>query len=823
MWTGIGITLLVLFLLGLLIVGGFLLYFYWWLIQRCTPNLDRDIQLAGLSAPVEVRRDKHAIPHIRAQNRADLFRAQGFIHAQERLWQMEQNRRIARGTLAEIFGEPALEADRFSRTVGFLRAAQAELDQLDEESRQCLEWYAEGVNGYIRSRPGRLAAEFNLLRFQPEPWDVLDSLAYAKVVSWSLGINWESELIRLQLLNRLDPASAATLEPDYSGESPLVLEGVGSETLTRLLHTAGLLLNQYEKVREWLGPQHGGQGSNSWVLAPKVSLNRRPLLCNDPHLAISMPGIWYENHLTCPDFNASGVSLPGEPGIIIGHNDDIAWGVTASMVDVQDLYLERSHPEDPTLFEYNGEWEQAEVIEETIHIRRRTPHIERVVVTRHGPLLDTLVTRPDLGFQPGQTGQLSLALRWTGHEPGQVVRSLLRLNTATDWESFCAALEEWSGSVQNFTFADARGNIGYLLAGKVPHRAQNLGLIPAPGWTDQYEWQGFVPSAELPRLYNPPSGRIVVANNKLVGDDYPYFLGAEFDPGWRAARIEEQLLEKERHSIRDMEEIQLDTYSTFARQLTPWLILFNSEDPWEKVAIQTLRKWNFRMESESPAPTIFHYYLTTLLEMVFGDKLGSAKTGYYGIGSDPLFPINGFYLQASARLLELLNQHEHSIWYMDMATGTQRTRDELLQTALTRAIRLLRDHTGDSIRQWSWGRLHQLRLSHPLGSVRLLGNLYNRGPFPIGGDPTSPNAVRHAVQLPLGLVRVTASYRQIYEVGTWDRAQAVTALGQSGHPFSPHFDDQIVLWREGVYHASPWSEEAVQKATAYRMMLKPAA
>jgi penicillin amidase len=322
-------------------------------------------------------------------------------------------------------------------------------------------------------------------------------------------------------------------------------------------------------------------------------------------------------------------------------------------------------------------------------------------------------------------------------------------------------------------------------------------------------------------MFNPDTGKIVSANNKMVGDDYPYFLGVEFDPGWRANRIEAQLCLKERYTLRDMEEMQVDTFSKYAQTLTPWLTLMNSDDPWEKVALAALRKWNFRMDAESEAPTVFHYTLIQLLEMVFGDKLGALAPAYFGMTANPLFLIHGFISRAEANLLDLLNNQEQSVWYMDAATGKARSREELLQEALSRAIKKLRGHTGDSARLWSWGRLHQVRYVHPLGSARLLRNIFNRGPFPVGGDGASPFVARHAPQTPIGLVQVTACYRQIFEVGAWDRAQSVLNIGQSGHPLSPHYDNQIVMWREGVYHPMPWSEEAVRAATAYRMVLRP--
>jgi len=822
--TTLYIILTLLLLLVILPLIFFFLYLYWWSIQRSNPQLDGKLTLDAFAAPVEILRDKHGIPHIYAQSRADLYRAQGFVHAQDRRWQMEQNRRIARGTLAEVYGEAALDADRFSRTVGFWRAAQADLAALDPESRQVLDWYAEGVNAYVASRPRRFGAEFNLLRVEPEAWTALDSLGYAKVTAWGLSLNWDAELTRLRLLNQVGEVAAAELEPNYPAKNPAILEGVGSEELVRLQQTAGLLLNQYESLKSWLGVAADGQGSNAWVLAPKSSLNRRPLLCNDPHLAVQIPGVWYELHLSAPDVEVSGVSFTGVPGVVIGHNADIAWGITNGMVDVQDLFVERANPADPDQFLQDGAWVPAQVIEEQINVRRGKPHIERVVITHNGPLITGLI-KPLGAEKQGQNSAkpLPLSLRWSGHEAGQNLRAILQLNQARNWEDFSTAMADWSTPPQNLLFADDHGNIGYRLVGKIPKREQNLGLVPAPGWDSAYAWRETIPFDELPVLYNPPSGKIVSTNNKIIGDNYPYFLGTDFAPGWRAARVEEMLNKKERHTIRDMEEMQLDTHSNYAAALTPWLTLLNSEDAWEKAALTALRKWNYRMEPESEAALVFHYTLIELIEMVFGDKLGESKLGYFGIGDNPLFTANGFLWRAEARLLELLNEQEESYWYVDARSGRQRTREELLQEALTAAVTKIREAVGDSMRRWDWGRTHQVRYVHPLGSARLLKNVFNRGPLPIGGDATTLNFARHSPQLPLGMVQVTASYRQIFEVGSWDRAQSITNVGQSGHPLSDLYDDQIMMWKEGNYHPMPWSREAVEAVTVYRLTVGPTA
>ena len=814
-----GISTVVAIIIGILAVIGIVLfgvlfgYLYWWRIARAQPRLSGVLAMTGLDAPVDVLRDKHGVPHIYAITRADLFRTQGFVHAQDRMWQMEQNRRIAAGTLAELFGEAALDADRFSRTVGFLRAAQREYDALDDETRAVLSWYAEGVNAYITSRLGRLAPELNLLGARPAPWTPLDSLAYLKLVAWGQSANWESELVRLLLLAESDPYRASELEPSASPRTPAILEADGVPH-ARLVYAAGLLLNFMEPLKQWVGGLHGGQGSNAWVVAPKRSLTRKAVLANDTHLPAQIPVVWYEVHLACPDFEAAGASFAGAPGVIIGHNEFLAWGLANGQADQQDLYLERENPQEPGAYGWRGGWEAAQVFEEHIRVRgRQQPHVERVIVTRHGPLLTGLL---------GDAKLPPLAVRWVGSEGGGFLRSALQLNRAATMEEAVDALRAWSAPSQSVVLADVRGALAYRFAGQIPGRAQNPGIVPAPGWTGEHEWQGFVPFDELPHLDDPESGRIVAANNRPAGDDYPHFLGLEFDPGYRAQRIDEMLAERERYSVRDMEEIQLDVTSRFAGELVRWLTLLNSENPWEKISIQALRKWNLRMDTDSTAALVFHYVLIDLLWMVYGDKLGAARSGYLGTSATPIFPFSSHVDKAQEHLLALLGSEEQSVWYTEAATGRRRTRDELLQEALTHAVHQIRELLGDSALKWQWGRSHQVMYAHPMGSARLLRSIFNRGPFPVGGDNSTPLQTRYTPQIPLGMVQVIPTYRQIIEVGAWDRMTTIIATGQSGHPISSNYDDQMMMWREGVYHVMPWQRAAVEKIAAHTLRIEPA-
>lgn len=835
------LALVLLVLVALLVLGGlafllFLAYLYWGQVARAQPQTDGTLRCAIFDAPVEVLRDKHGIPHVYAQSRADLFRAQGLLHAQDRFWQMEQGRRTARGQLAELFGEPALDADRFVRTVGILRSAEAEYAALDDETRTVLDRYAEGVNEWLRQRSGRVAAELNLLRVRPAPWQPHDSLAIAKLHAWTLSANWESELTRLRLLLQGDSYRAAELEPDTPASTPIIAEASGAESM-RMLHGAGLLLNFMERLQPWLksaGAESGGAGSNAWVLAPKLSMTRRPLLANDLHLSVQIPSQWYENHLVAEEFTVTGASLPGLPAVMVGHNEEIAWGIANGYVDQQDLYLERAHPEEmqsdaAPRFAVGDDWQSAEVRDEVIRVRGRAqPHVERVVSSRHGPILTNLLPR-DV-----RQSALPLALRWTGADArGSLLRSLLELNAATTLDDADAALRHWDTPSQSVVLADVRGNVAWVLAGAVPLRGEEAGVLPTPGWATAADatkitdgatdtgWNGYLDYRHTPRLSNPETGRIIAANNKPVGDDFPHFLGMEFDPGWRAARLDALLAERERYSIRDLEEMQQDTLDKYAAELVRWITLINTEDPWEKVSIQALRKWNFRMEVESVPALVYQYVLIEMLALLYGDKLGPAGLPYIGNSISPIAPFSTHTDKAQQRLLELLNNDERSFWYHDAATGEQRTRADFVHAAFTRAVRRIRDNLGDSTLRWQWGRSHQVQFAHPLGSARFLKGIFNRGPVPTGGDQNSLMQTRTAPMQPMGMVQVIPTYRQIMEVGNWDAMQSVNVTGQSGHPLHPHYDNQIVMWREGVYHLNPWRRETVEKAAVERLLLTP--
>jgi penicillin amidase len=801
-------------LVGAVVVG--FLALVWAIFRRPLPQVKGEQRIDGLDAPVEIVRDRWGVPHIYADSEHDAWFAQGYVHAQDRLFQMEYARRLARGAMAEAFGAAALEADRWSRVLGLWRATLGDLQQLTAADRAVLEAYAAGVNAYIESRRYRLPAEFTIVGLKPDPWRPEDTLGVLKVLAWALSQNWEGEVLRLQLLTALGPERAAELDPFYPAGSPLITPAEGQVDPQALAEAAGRLLVAYRQASQWFG-QAASAGSNNWVIGPTRTAARRPLLANDPHLTVSMPTLWYQNHLEVKGSSllVGGATLPGLPGVVTGHNARIAWGITAGRADTQDLYVEQRHPEDPIRFRYGDAWEEAQVYREEITVRGQTdPHVEEVLVTRHGPLVNSLLPAEHAASLP------PLALRWEGHYPGTSLRGLLALQKASDWPSFRAALSLVTGPSQNLVYADVAGNIGYQYVARVPLRRSGHGLLPTPGWTDAGEWEGWLPFDQLPHAFNPPQGYALSANNKPAPDDYPHFLGADWFPGYRATRIERLLQARPRFTVRDFQNMQTDVYSVQAESLQPFMILAVGVDLLEQRIVRELETWNLFVEVDSFPAAAYEVMRIHLLDLVFGDKLGSLSPQFKGISFSDIFAASAFSGKASLALANLLTQEE-SWWYHDAATGQPRTRQQVLDLALKQTAITLRDLIGQEPRKWAWGKVHQIEFAHLFGRGRFLRAIFNRGQYPIGGDEQTVWMTASDLQLPFGLVRTSATYRQVLDVGDWDRSTAVLSTGQSGQPSSPHYADMIDLWREGEQHPMLWTRLSVDAEAAATLWLRP--
>jgi penicillin amidase len=753
-------------------------------VRRAFPQTSGQITLAGLRGSVEVMRDQWGVPHLYAQDDRDLFFAQGFVHAQDRLWQMEFHRRVASGRLSEIFGPATLQTDRFLRTVGLRRAAEAEVAQLDDEAKGFLDAYAAGVNAYITSRRGRLPVEFALLRFAPEPWSPADSIGFAKLMSWTLGGNWESEILRAHLLSRFGEDGIDRLIPPYPAEMPVIVpEGTDYRPFRS---PAALRLADFAPLRS-------GIGSNNWVIAGARTTTGRPLLANDPHLEAAMPSIWYEMHLSSEGFHVTGATFAGAPGVIIGHNEQIAWGVTNAGPDVQDLYLERFHPDDPSLYEFQGAWERATVVEESIVVKGRPEPVALPVrITRHGPILNGVVEGLDA----------FVALRWTALDPGTLLSAVLRLDRAKNWNEFREALKLWTVPAQNFVYADREGNIGYQLPGRIPVRAQGNGLLPVPGWTGEYEWTGEIPFDDLPSSLNPERGYIITANNRIIPDGYGHFIAAEWDPGFRARRIEAMLTAQPKVSPELIADTQLDGTSLPAQAVLRALESVRVTEEPAASLLAELRAWDGVLAPDSRAAAIYEAFRVALPSLLFEDALGPDMFKRYLDRSDAW----------TLTVIRLLNDASSPWWG---STG----RGAAVAKALAKADETLRQRLGRDRARWSWGQLHVMRFEHPLGRVPVLGRIFNATAPPTGGDAFTVNNAGFSVRTFRQVV--VASYRQILDLGDWDRSMAIHTTGQSGLPFHRHYRDFVVPWATGQYHLVPFSSVKVLEVVENSLTLAP--
>ena len=789
-----------------------------WLSRRRLPQTDGVRRLSGLHGSVEVIRDTWGVPHIYADDRHDLMFAQGFVHAQDRLWQMDFQRRLVAGRLAEVMGAVATPVDRWFRVLGMRRVAEQEVELLDAGILAHLEAYAAGVNARIGR--GRLPVEFVLLRYTPEPWTVADTLSWIKMMAWDLSVNWEAELLRARLVERLGPEAAAELEPGYLEVWPRVVPpGVDSCALgTAALKTAALgtaALDRAAAARPFVGPPAGaGLGSNNWALAGSRTTSGAPLLANDMHLQMGLPAIWYENHLVGDGLDVTGITFPGIPGVVSGHNGHVAWGFTNGFPDVQDLYMERlRRTEDGRVqVAYREEWLDAQVIHEEIRVKGSDPVVEEVIVTRHGPIINSLAA--DLA------GEQPLALRWTSLEPDAMIEGLFAMNGARNCLEFREALRHWTAPIQNTVYADTDGNIAYSFPGKVPIRAKGDGRLPVPGWTGEYEWAGYVPFEELPHLYNPSPGYIASANNRVVGDDYRYFLGYDYCLGDRAQRIVELIEARPLSDVAQCRRMQFDLVSPTAQVVSGYLAQLPVEDPELRAVVGLMKDWDGEMAAESPAAAVIEVFVRRMIALITAHRLGDAAVCYAGKGPTPVLTDRSMLGHRSREWLQSILAQPDSHWFN---LGCGENRDDCVRLALRETVDFLKAELGPKIDDWAWGRLHTLTYAHVLGQVPALGQALNLGPYPMGGNADTLWATGTNLHDLASEGVIGPAYRMIVDLGDLRNSLGLLGPGQSGQLGSKHYDDQVEAWFTGDYHPMLYSREDVERGAEARLVLEPPA
>jgi penicillin G amidase len=771
------------------------------------------VRLAGLKKAVKVRRDERGIAYVEAEDEHDLYFAQGYVTASDRLWQMDLFRRTARGELSEIFGKVTLEEDKRRRTYGFAHVAEASAAQADPRSRAVMEAYAAGVNAYIDSLDDKsLPLEFQFLGYRPRHWTPADSAAVGKNFAEALSTTWMLDITRALFAN-LPPDKAAALFPEASPQDVLVVGTDKTEkksaapsksssalprdsNLKELLSELSSIQRTEERTRARLGLNAEDRAvSNNWVVSGKRTASGKPLLANDPHLPASAPSIWYMIHLSAPGVRVAGVTAAGGPGVIIGHNERVAWGMTNLGPDVQDVYRETFDPQNPRRYQTPTGWRDAEVRREEIKVRKSAIGTEtevvpfEVTVTRHGPVIL-------------KRGADAYALRWTALSPSATeFNAFYKLNRARDWKEFGEALKDYGGATQNFVYADVDGHIGYYGAGHIPVRSSGDGSVPYDGAKDEGEWKGLIPHAELPHVFDPPSGIIVTANSRVVGRDYPHFLTHVWAPPTRARRIYDLLTAKQKLTAEDFQKVQGDAYTisgaTFAREVAKVAReagLDAKDEKWRET-VKLFETWDGQLEPDARTP-----FLAVEMAAAFRTKILAGALGP-DLAKEFRWP-------ASAIFFDRVIQERPREWLpKDFASYA-----ELLDAAHREARATLTKAFGADETKWVWGARARVNFPHPLASIPLIGKPFQLAPFPQrggGGLFAAPN------------VGASVSMRLIADASDWDKTRQGIALGVSGDPRSAHWQDQLADWRAATPRVFPFTNAAVARSAQASLTLVP--
>ncbi|MFJ3719096.1 penicillin acylase family protein [Streptomyces sp. NPDC090057] len=913
---------LLVLVLVLAIIGGIAYGAFWSIstVRASFPQTKGSITLDGLSGPVDVKRDGNGIPQVYASSDEDLFMAQGYVQAQDRFYEMDVRRHLTSGRLSEMFGKSQVKNDEFLRTLGWDRVAKQEYDtKLSASTKKYLQAYAKGVNAYLKGKDGaEISLEYAALGFtndyKPVEWTPVDSVSWLKAMAWDLRGNMQDEIDRALMTSRLDPQRIADLYPEYpySRHKPIVQEGqyselsktfqqsgtqgatgtgtgtgatgtgtgtgtgttgtgtgtgTGTQSSTGSALTSQLagLYKVLDDVPAAVGVNGQGIGSNSWVVAGKYTITKKPLLANDPHLSASLPSVWYQMGLHCRSVSATcqydvtGYTFAGMPGVIIGHNADIAWGMTNSGVDVSDLYLEKLSGDG---YLYDGKVRPFKTREETIKVAGG--EAKKIVVRQTADGMPLLSDRDDELVQVGRRAGVNtaapdrgdgygIALRWTALDPGTSMDAVFALDKAAGWSDFRSAAALFDVPSQNLIYADTKNHIGYTLPGKIPTRSSGAdGSVPVPGWDAKYRWTGFVKDDELPYEYDPERGYIVTANQAVVDKDkYPYTLTTDWGYGTRSQRItdliESKIKDGGRISTDDMRQMQMDNSSEIAKLLVPKLLKINLDDKSVRDAQKLLEGWDYTQDADSAAAAYFNAVWRNVLKLAFGNKLPKelrVKGQCLWVDkADSTGPVDddGKVRECGERdadqaqpdggdrwfeVVRKLMDKPDSDWWKTPERGTRPAatdRDSLFARAMIDARWELTSKLGKDIDTWSWGRLHRLFLKNQtLGTAgpQALQYILNRGPWKLSGGEATVNASGWNAAGGYNVVWVP-SMRMVVNLADLDKSKWINLTGASGHAFSAHYTDQTGKWAKGELLPWSFSGQAVGKSTSDTLVLRP--
>ena len=850
-----------------LVVAVGVAFFLTWTIQRSFPQTSGELTVKGLEQPVTVQRDDRGIPTVTASSTDDLFFAQGFVHAQDRFFEMDFRRHVTSGRVAEMFGESQVGTDKFLRTLGWRTVAEQEVENLDETTLGYYEAYSAGVNAYLDSRSGTdLSLEYAVLGIQnpdyaPEPWEPADSVAWLKAMAWDLRTNIEDETDRALLAARLTESGQTDAEaqqliervyPDYpfeqnpvivpkistvapleEGVQPAAFTGAAQPEVADALTTVEWQEadSVIEAASMLLGGAGEGIGSNSWVVSGDLTESGKPLLANDPHLGAALPSVWYQMQLKCEavgpacPFDVGGFSFSGLPGIIIGHNADMAWGFTNLTTDVADLYIEKVEGDE---YWRDGALQPLEVEQDVIKVAGGEDVPLTIRRTVHGPIIsgltadftaiaehpiaaagDDVVALQDAPEVP--SGEFAVSLRWTALDAGTTASAIFALDTAKDFTDFRRAASLFDVPAQNLIYADREGNIGYQTPGRLPIRGAGDGWVPQPGWDSSFDWTGFIPFEELPVAFNPPQGYIVTANNAIVDEAYPHFLSRDWDYGYRAARIDNLIQRRAAAgplNAQDLRDIQMDDEMWVGKQLAVAMDDIDVTGKGPKAAVDLLRTWDAQNSADSAAAAYANVLWSNLVRNVFTEREVPLPVGDQG----RLFTVVG----------AMLDDPSDPLWTNDELDVS--SRNEMLALSATQAYDELAGLQGEDVKRWNWGSLHALPLVHStLGEsgIAPIEMLFNRGPYPVGGGASVVNATGWLLGESYATTTVP-SMRMVVDLDDLDASTWNNLTGASGHAFHPHYTDQTGDWSQGVQQPWAFTKKAVTDATVDTLVLTPA-
>lgn len=791
-------TFVKLLIFFLILILGFAGLAFYWTFYKPLPDYETSINLNGISEPVDIQWDEFGVPHIYAENEQDLYYALGYVHAQDRLWQMTLSQIAAEGRFAEFFGneEELINLDKYQRTLGFWKMSEQLVDTLNQQERQVLGAYSNGVNAFIDNNRNRLPVEFSLAEIEPIQWNPVRSLAVSRMMAWELNMSWWSEVTYEYLREKLPANQFDQLQLQYPDNAPTSLDDSESVGYSSSLMP---MLKQEMKKRERMEMEGTHVGSNAWVVDGSKTESGYPMLAGDPHLGLDMPGKWYEVHLNLNGRNVSGATLAGVPAVVIGQNDHMAWSFTSMMGDDTDFFLEQQDPEDrgryvvDSLSNGEAEFEQFERVREIIKVKNGDDQQVEIRYTKHGPVISDIYPVQSL------TDDKLISMRWSGYEMSNELRTLYRINWAENFQEFKDALPSFGVPGLNFMYGDVEGNIAMYSVGKFP-RINADPITMKNGWNPDHDWQGFIPFEQMPKIINPDKGWIANANNKITTDSYPYYLATFWEPPSRIERIEKVLSSDDEFSYQGFEELQNDSYSNFAAKLTPQILeIIKDQDEYNfDLPISYLENWDFEYSLSSTAASIFDAFFLNFTENTLKDDFGD--TAYNNFIHHENIPV---------RTMTSLIESESSL-FDNVTTDSVETKEDMVVRSMQDAILFLSDSLGSEPYEWRWEQLHTITFEPPLFSQAakdpsapaalrmIVNNILSKGPYEVESHGMSVNNGQYRWENPFEMI-LGPSIRRISDLSDMSKSKSVLPTGQSGNPLSDHFGDQTNLWLNGQY------------------------